>query len=51
MESFLAGKECDTFLPKKLSPRQLETYNLLDVSEKDGRYVFQRKRKIGRAHV
>lgn len=45
MESFLAGKECDTFLPKKLSPRQLETYNLLDVSEKDGRYVFQRKRK------
>lgn len=45
MESFLAGKEYDTFLPKRLSPRQLETYNLLDVSEKDGRYVLQRKRE------
>ena len=45
MESLLAGKDYDAFLPKKLSPRQLEIYNLLEVSEKDGRFAFQRKRK------
>ena len=45
MESVLAEKVFDAFLPKKPSSGQLETCNLLDVSEKDGRYVFQRKRK------
>ena len=45
MESFLAEKEYDAFLPKKLSAKQLEIYNLLEVSETEGKYSIQRKRK------
>ena len=45
MESFLAEKEYDAFLPKKLSAKQLEIYNLLEVSETEGKYSIRRKRK------
>ena len=44
MESFLADRKYDAFLPKKLSANQIEIYNLLEVSDANGRYDIRRKR-------
>jgi hypothetical protein len=44
LEVFLKGNGYDPFLPKKLSPKQLEIFNLLEVTEKGGRNAIQRKR-------
>ena len=44
MESFLKGNDFDPYLPKKMSPRQLEIYNLLEVTDDDGRNSIERKR-------
>ena len=44
MESFLDENDFDPLLPKKLSAKQLEIFNLLEVTDIGGRNAFQRKR-------
>ena len=44
MESYLSENGYDPYLPKKLSPRQLEMFNLLEVSDGNGKNKVQRKR-------
>lgn len=43
-EKMLSESDYDPYLVTKLSPKQLEYYNLLEVSESEGRYKFERKR-------
>ena len=44
MESFLGENDFDPILPKKMSPKQLEIFNLLEVTDDGGRNSIQRKR-------